>query len=194
MFEGADYDFAHFDEPPPKKIYTAVWRGMTDRGGLMYVTATPLTSPWMFRVYKKAEKGDPLRWFVFVHTQKNAKNLGEGDEALGMKRIEEFASLLDESEKASRLRGEFAQMQGLIFSSFKEDHHFIPEFPLPAHWRIWESIDPHPQKPWAVSYIGVSDNGHKILLRCNKQITGTIEQIADQILFERKQIKIKGKT
>ena len=94
VFEGSDYDFAHFDEPPPRKIYTAVWRGLTDRGGIMFVTATPLSSPWMYNEYMKAVEGDPLRWFVFVQTKDNAKNIGEGDVELGLKRIDEFASLL----------------------------------------------------------------------------------------------------
>ena len=91
VFEGFDGDWAHFDEPPPKNIYTAVWRGLTDRGGIMHMTATPLASPWLFQEYKKALEGDALRWFRFVKTTENAKNIGEGDESLGLKRIGDFS-------------------------------------------------------------------------------------------------------
>jgi phage terminase large subunit-like protein len=191
VFEGADYDWAHFDEPPPKHIYTAIWRGLTDRGGSIHLTATPLTSPWMYQEYKKAQEGDPLRWFRFVSTKKNAKNLGEGDAELGMKRIEEFAALLDPSEKKARLDGEFAQMQGLIFKDFKREHHLIPEFKIPANWPIYETIDPHPHKPWAIGWIAITETGRKILMRCLK-VAGTLEAISESILVERTKLPIRG--
>lgn len=191
VFEGSDYDFAHFDEPPPRKIYTAVWRGLTDRGGMMYVTATPLTSPWMYQEYKLATAGDPIRWFVFVSMKENAKNLGDGDEALGLKRINEFASLLDDAERDARLNGQFAQVQGQIFKDFNKDHHMIRPFDIPAHWKIYESIDPHPQKDWAVSWTAITDSGNKILLR-GEYISGDIQEISTQILYGRSQLKIKG--
>lgn len=191
VFEGSDYDFAHFDEPPPKKIYTAVWRGLTDRGGIMFVTATPLASPWMYQEYMKAVKGDPLRWFTFVDMKTNAKNLGDGDEKLGLKRIEEFASLLDEDEKDARLHGKFVQMRGLIFKAWSREHHMINPFYIPAHWKIYESIDPHAQKEWAISWIAESDNGIKVLINC-MYASGDIEEIARQIVHGRTQLQIKG--
>lgn len=191
VFEGSDYDFAHFDEPPPHKIYTAVWRGLTDRGGIMYITATPLASPWLYKEIKKAEIGDKLRFLVKVNINQNAKNIGGGDIELGRKRIEDFAELLPESERAARLDGESIVMQGLIFKKFDERHHMIPEFDIPARWKIYESIDPHAQKPWAVSWIAESDNGYKILLK-SEYFEGSIETIANQIIIGREEISIKG--
>lgn len=191
VFEGSDYDWAHFDEPPPKAVYTAVWRGLTDRGGRMHMTATPLASPWLYQEYMKALKGDNLRWFKFVPTKRNAKNLGSGDETLGLKRIEEFAAMLDDSEKAARLDGLMVQMQGLIFKQFKKEHHMIQKFDIPQSWQIWESIDPHPHKPWAIAWIAVSDTGHKILVRC-AMLEGTLDEIAHSILYERTQIAVKN--
>jgi phage terminase large subunit-like protein len=192
VFEGSDYDFAHFDEPPPRKIYTAVWRGLTDRGGIMFVTATPLASPWMYHEYVKAMKGDTLRWFVFVKTADNAFNIGGGDKALGLKRIEEFASLLEDDEKSARLEGEFTQMRGLIFKSWDQKHHLIKPFPVPANWVIYESLDPHPQKPWAASWTVVTETGHKILLR-SAYMEGDLEEIASTIIWHRSQLMIQNK-
>lgn len=191
VFEGGDYDFAHFDEPPPKNIYTAVWRGLVDRGGLMYMTATPLASPWLFQEYIKAMKGDELRWYVMVNIKQNASNLGEGDEKLGLKRIEQFAELLDPEERAARLDGGFVQMQGHIFKEFTREHHLIPAFDWPNNWPIYESIDPHPQKPWAVSWIGLTETGNFILISSGL-FEGVIEDIADGILLARAALPIKG--
>lgn len=190
VFEGSDYDFAHFDEPPPKKIYNAVWRGLTDRGGIMFVTATPLASPWMYNEFLRAKEGDPLRWFTFVDMKENAKNLGGGDLELGLKRINEFASMLDKDEKESRLHGQFAQVRGLIFKAFDKKHHLINPFPVPGQWPIWESIDPHPHKPWGISWIAVAPAGQKILIR-SSLLEGTIEDIAAAILYERTQLPMK---
>jgi phage terminase large subunit-like protein len=191
VFEGSDYDWAHFDEPPPKHIYTAVWRGLTDRGGNMHMTATPLASPWLYQEYKKAIQGDPIRWFRFVKTTANAKNLGDGNIELGLKRIEEFGSMLSEEEKSARLDGMMVQMHGLVLKEFDRAHHLIPVFDLPPHWHIWETIDPHPHKPWAVCWIAVSESGKKILVR-SLRAQGTLDEIADQILYERGQIPIRG--
>jgi phage terminase large subunit-like protein len=191
VFEGGDYDFVWFDEPPPKKIFTALWRGLTDRGGFAFITATPLTTPWLYAEIKKAEAGDDLRWFRYVDTTKNAKNIGEGDEILGLKRIKEFADLLDPEEKEARLHGRFVHMLGLIFKTWKPQHHLIPEFEWPTSWPIIESIDPHPHKPWGVSWIGIAENGAKILLRSGL-FQGVIDEIADQIIYERAHIRIAG--
>lgn len=191
VFEGTDYDFVHFDEPPPRKIFVAVWRGLTDRGGLLHLTATPLMSPWLYKIYKNFLAGDPLIWFKMVKTKENAKNIGEGNEALGIKRIEEFASQLDADEVAARMDGEMAQMRGLVFKSWDSKHHLIKPFPIPADWKIYESIDPHPQKPWAISWTAETKSGHKILLR-SEYMEGDIEDIASQILFGRSQLQIRG--
>lgn len=191
VFEGADYDWAHFDEPPPKDIFNAVWRGLTDRGGMAFLTGTPLLSPWLYQEYLKARDGDPLRWCIIMKMMENAKNLGNGDEALGLKRISDFAETLDADEKRARVDGEFVQMQGLIFKTFSRAKHFCPEFEWPAHWPIWESIDPHPHKPYAVSWVGVTENNKKILLRSGLY-QGVIEEIGNQIIYERTQIGITG--
>lgn len=191
VFEGTDYDFIHCDEPPPRNIFVAAIRGLTDRGGILYITATPLASPWLYKEYKKAADGDPLRWFCNVKMTDNAKNIGEGNAELGMKRIAEFASMLDDDERAARMDGAFAQMRGLVFKSWNHKHHVIPPFLIPADWKIFESIDPHPQKAWAVSWTAETDTGHKILLR-SEYMEGDIEDIASQIMFGRSQLQVRG--
>lgn len=191
VFEGSDFDVAWFDEPPPQRVFSAIWRGLTDRGGVCYITGTPIVGPWMYQEIKKAESGtDPLRWFIFVDTDQNATNIGEGDAALGKKRIQEFIELLPPEEREARKSGRFLQMQGLIFKEWQRSHHLVPAFSWPAHWPIIESIDPHPAKPWAVSWVGLAENGSKVLLRSGLY-EGVLEQVADQILVERTELNIE---
>lgn len=191
VFEGADWDDAWFDEPPPHRIFKAVTRGLTDRGGDWWITATPLTDPWMFHAYKawEVEPEKSLWDFWIVEMDKNAKNLGEGNEALGLKRIEEYISLLDEEEKASRRSGSFMQLQGLIFKTWSRRTHMIKPFQWPYKWKIIETIDPHPRKPAGVSWVGIAENGAKILLRA-VYIEGDTAELGEQIIQHRAQLGI----
>jgi hypothetical protein len=191
-FEGGDWDWAHFDEPPPQNIFTAVWRGLTDRGGLAWITATPIVAPWMYKEVKQALDGnDPLRWARYVAMEENARNIGEGDEKLGLKRIGEFLEMLPPEEREARRSGTFLHLFGLILKEFRRQHHVIPPFPIPIHWPIWESIDPHPRKPWGVSWTAMTPNSRKILIRSGLY-EGDVTEVANQILYERAQLQIEG--
>lgn len=192
VFEGADYDLGWFDEPPPRRIFIATFRGLTDRGGDFFITATPIVEPWLYDYYKEWEQ-DPegsFWWFRYVNSYSNVRNLGEGDEALGKKRLDEFASTLDDDEKESRIGGKFINLSGLVFKSFNRKVHLIKDFPWPASWPIIESIDPHPQKDWAVSWIGIAENNAKVLLRSG-YFPGDAIEVGNAILQERTQLPIE---
>jgi hypothetical protein len=190
VFESADYDIAWADEPLPRHIFNAVWRGLTDRGGYFYFTGTPITEPWLYQEFKKAQEGDELRWAVFGNTIENAQNIGEGDAELGKKRVEEFAAMLDPEERLARLEGQFLQMQGLVFKNWKRETHLIAPFSWPADWQIIESIDPHPRKPWGYAAIGLTPNKRKILLY-SELIEGVIDEVAQGIIAARESLDIE---
>lgn len=47
-FEGIDFDWVHYDEPPPQNIYTAVERGKVVTNASSWFTMTPLKEPWVY--------------------------------------------------------------------------------------------------------------------------------------------------
>jgi len=191
VFEGSDYDLIWFDEPPPHMIWKALWRSCVDRGGRMYMTGTPLMSPWLYQVFQQIkDNNDPLRWYIRFSSKVNAKNIGQGDEALGLKRLDELAAEYNDEERAARLDGDFVQVQGLIFKSWDRHIHTINSFEIPVQWEIIESIDPHPHKPWAVTWTAIAPNGAKILIQA-MYVEGVIDEIANQIIYARGQIEIK---
>lgn len=192
VFEGSDYDLVWFDEPAPRKIWAAMWRSCTDRGGYMYLTGTPLNCDWLFSEFQKIRDNNdhPLMWYVIFDQWANAKNIGEGDEGLGRQRLLDLASLYDEDEKNARIHGMFVQMSGMIFKGWSQNIHVIEPFPIPKRWPIIESIDPHPQKPWAVVWVALAPNGAKILLS-SLYADGTIDEVADAILMARAQLEIE---
>ncbi len=191
VFEGSDLDLVYFDEPPPKQIFNAMWRACTDRGGEMYMTGTPLASPWLYEEYQKWKANDDgIKTFMQNDSYVNARNLGDGDEALGKRRIDELASQYSTEEQEARIKGGFIQLSGLIFKNWDRAKHLIRPFPWPQDWQIYESIDPHSQKDWAVSWVGIAQNGSKVLLH-STYIGGVIDEIANEILLCRENLGIK---
>lgn len=191
VFEGSDYDVAWPDEPPPKKIHDAVWRGLTDRGGCMFITGTPLTEPWLYQEWQKSQNDpDGIRWSIFVDSYSNAKNLGQGDEALGRKRVDEMAAMYDDDEKEARVYGKFIQLRGMVFKTWSRQLHLIDPFEWPREWPIVETIDPHPRKPWAIGWIGLAENGARILLKSSK-IEGVVDEVASEIVMCRQNLGIE---
>lgn len=191
VFEGSDYDVIWFDEPPPQAIFKALWRGLTDRRGIAFITGTPITEPWLYDLYQKAQAEDNkgLYWSIFSEIHKNAKNLGEGDVEEGKRRIAEFLDALDPDEREAREKGRFLHMKGLIFKTWNRGVHLIPPFKWPARWPIYISVDPHPRKPWAVSFNGVSTGGYKFLIHSAK-VEGVVEDVAEHILRVREEIEL----
>lgn len=191
VFEGSDYDVAWADEPPPKKIHDAVWRGLTDRGGVLFITGTPLTEPWLYQEWQKSQNDpDGIRWSIFVDSYINAKNLGQGDEALGRKRVDEMAAMYDEDEREARINGKFIQLRGLVFKSWDRKLHLLDPFEWPREWPIIETIDPHPRKPWAIGWIGLAPNGARILLKSSK-IEGVVDEVASEMILCRQNLNIE---
>ena len=190
VFEGSDYDFVWFDEPPPESIFKAIWRGLVDREGECIITGTPIVEPWIYDLIAEADRemlaGDV--WYQYVNTYENALNIGEGDKEKGVARIQAFERLLDEDEREARIKGKFLHLKGLIFKPWDRKTHLIEPFPWPNHWPVIFSVDPHPRKPWAVSFIGLTEHKNKILL-ASELIPGVIDDVARRSIEIRDELE-----
>lgn len=192
VFEGSDYDVVWFDEPPPELIFKAVWRGLTDRQGICYITGTPIVEPWMLDVIEDAERDETkLVWYHYVNTYENAKNIGNGDEAEGRRRIREFEKMLDADERTARIEGKFLQLKGRIFKGWDRAIHLIEPFAWPNEWPIIYSVDPHGHKPWAVSFVGITENRNKILI-ASELIPGVISDVAKRTIEMRDELNLQN--
>jgi phage terminase large subunit-like protein len=191
VFEGSDYDFVWFDEPPPEQIFKALWRGLTDRRGSAVFTGTPITEPWLHDLYQKAasEHNNGLYWATFASIHENVKNIGEGSVEEGKARIAEFLDALDPDEREAREKGHFLHMRGLIFKGWRRDTHLIPPFKWPNQWPVYISLDPHPRKPWALSFLGLSPGGFRFLIS-SYQVEGVVEDVAQHVLWAKGEIEL----
>ena len=152
-FESSEYDYAIFDEPPPRKAFVGIQRGLrrSDHSWSLIV-GTPLAQPWLKRdLYDPAMKGEREDIEVFkAGIMVNQANLGKDY-------IENFSKDLTEHEKRVRLHGDFAHLEGLALADrFKRDVHVIERFDWPKAWPTVVAIDMHPSKPCTAILVGAN--------------------------------------
>lgn len=157
LFESADYDWVHFDEPPPRSIWIAVQRGLTDRMAPCWLTMTPLKEPWLYDEVYKREDCKVLYFDI-------EDNLNYG---LSRKGIDQFAASLTDDEKEARLRGRFFHLTGLVYKTYGGIHRLkrssiLPKG-IPRHFSTWMHIDCHPRKAHHAVWITIGPDRRKII-------------------------------
>lgn len=152
--EGKDYDLVWSDEPPPRDIYTAIFRGLVATKGRLLITATLLSETWL---YDEAQQP-----FVRIYEANMYDN-----NWLNAAARDNFAAMLDESEKSIRIHGKPSTLSGAIYGAFKDEAPFVvPAVDCPwdvvrdEPWPILMVVDPHERRPlycgWA--YLTPNDN------------------------------------
>jgi phage terminase large subunit-like protein len=174
-YEGFDADEVWFDEPPPEAIYDAMRRGLVDREGCELFTMTPLYEPWIYnRIWVKAIDGSLPNTECFVLPTINNPHIPPSE-------IEAMRATYTEEQAQVRLEGRFLNLMGLIYSMFDHTTHVVPFFDWPRMWPVYMCIDPHPRKPHAVTWIGVTDRGQKVIID-EMKINCDIMKLAEEIL------------
>lgn len=158
LFESSDHDWAHFDEPPPRPIWVAVQRGLTDRRGRSWLTMTPLSEPWIYDEIRSLPDMELFNYDI-------EDNLNYG---LSREGIDQFTASLSPDEIEARLRGRYFHLTGLVYKSYGPIHRVSrmklwKEGVPPAHWPIWMHIDTHPRTPHHAVYIAVAPDNRKFI-------------------------------
>jgi hypothetical protein len=200
-FEGFSIHFWHGDEPPKEKIYGAIQRGLVDFEGWSWITMTPVASeaftiklfedPNNYRMGPLAMKHNirhVRRWY-----QSQVKVGGLSEEAI--RRFEEslHAAGLDPAEISARISGEFKYLKGKILP-FNSQEHVVERFKiLPSEGTMYVAIDPHDNKPWAISFLIAHSNGNFYTvdeLWIKSDLTGIINAIQDKLSQYKMQPKV----
>lgn len=158
-FESMEVDDIIFDEPPPRKVYIALLRGMRNKTkkARVLIIGTPLSGAWLRRdIYEPWAKGEAPDTECFkFSTNVNAKNLPDGY-------VEWFGSKLSEKERRIRIDGDFFDLDGLALAHlFNRQTHMLPR----GYWEGKENypcvlaIDPHPQKRHVACLVGADKTG-----------------------------------
>lgn len=162
--ESSDWDFAHFDEPLPEKMFKAITRGLVDRGGAFWFTLTALSEPWIVdKFYGDKFGGHPLPG-TYAITGSIFDNKSLSDEAIAA-----YAADLNEDEKQCRLYGIPLALSGTIYKQFDPSVHVYTQIPAgwdavnnpPRDYSIYLFIDPHPHTPNAALFCAVSPQQYR---------------------------------
>ena len=147
-FEGFNADVAFFDEPCPKRVYTAVKRGLIDTNGVLKWTMTPLGDANMAWVAADL-LNDP--------TVRIIKGTSWDNPYLDQEALRRFLDdpTLSEAERKARESGEIACIGQRIVTTF-DSKCIVPATDIPSDVPRVLVVDPHHSKPtclvWAAVY------------------------------------------
>jgi len=144
-FEGADYDIVVADEPLARAIFTAVTRGLIDRGGIMFMLFTPIEQQWIKEELCDNADGKFIELFQ-ADIEDNLFDI-KGNPILNKEYIKEFERTLSEDDKEIRLHGRWYHLSGMVFKELDRSVHVIDDFPVPKDAPIWYVLDPHDRNP-----------------------------------------------
>ncbi|MFA7287058.1 MAG: terminase family protein [Patescibacteria group bacterium] len=190
-FESATIGGAWLDEPPPESIFKATVSRFR-RGGVIWITATPLTgSAWMYDYIignpKREEQG---RAFIEADVWSASRSKGVRgflDDAIIDKMIAQYS----EDDKQARVFGKFQHLTGLVFKKFDPKIHVIKPFNVDMrNFTVYEALDPHPRTPDATVWIAVDRKGTKFIVD-ELFIKATTEELASRIKSKASQYRVE---
>jgi phage terminase large subunit-like protein len=180
-FAGTSRHFIHFDEEPPKHIYSENLLRTVDVDGSVWITMTPVDGmTWVYDdLYEKGkDNDDPNLCVVEVAIHENPH--------LDPNSVEVILSMLDPDERLARESGKFVQVGGLIYKDFKKDTHVFesnedkPWVP-PKGWEIVCSLDAGFNNPTAWLWHGIAPDGDLVTFYEHYLSGWTVDQHAAQV-------------
>jgi hypothetical protein len=173
--ESSDFDFIHYDEPPPQQMFIANKRGLTDRNGRFWINATPVEEQWINDEFSPPHKGllkVPADGLQFRKTELGGERFVITASIFDNPYISEegrreFEASLNREERQCRLYGIPMNLAGLIYKEFAYDLHVLCD--VPKGWKSYEEPpkdytirlgwDVHDAIPQAVLLVATAPNG-----------------------------------
>ena len=170
--EGTNIDMLACDEPPPRSLWVAAYRGLRNNPNyFITIAGTPLSQAWMYdEIYRPwAMKTDPNILIIQGSTYANPY--------LSKEWVKDFEARLTEEERATRIHGEFSFLQGRVFKEFTRQSHVFNFQKWPEEWPVYVAVDPHPRKAHTAVYLGVTDEDVMVVLD-ELKVEGDVEDFA----------------
>lgn len=170
--EGTNIDALFCDEPPPRSLWIAAYRGLRNNKDYFIILAgTPISEPWLYEeVYQPWATKKDLNILVIQGATFDNPHLSK-------EWIKDFEARLTDDERRTRLHGEFSHLQGRVFKEFTRRTHVFAYQKWPEEWPVYCAIDPHPRKPHTVVYAGVTDDDIVVVID-ELEIEGTVDELA----------------
>lgn len=173
-FEGIDFDWIHWDEPPPKDILQAAERGKIVTNAPSWFTMTPLKEPHIYDSFSlkafthggedheiaviRGPIWDNCRDFcrpcnlvipenAEVRTLKRCPKCNQVMGFIPKAGIDQYLSTLDADEREAREEGKWHHLSGLVYKDIDREQHVYEDFVIPKSWMKIEAVDPHDARP-----------------------------------------------
>lgn len=175
-FAGTSRHFIHFDEEPPKHIFTECGARLIDTGGTWWISMTPVDGmTWTYESIFEPGQDDPKTFVIEVEMLDNP--------AISKEAAEDYLSTLDPGEREAREKGHYVQLGGRVYKTFTETGPNVIE-PINVQdyiklgWRVECSMDHGFRNPAAWLWHVVSPTGEIITFDEYVASEQTVQQVA----------------
>lgn len=176
-FAGTSRHFVHFDEEPPKSIFTENKARLIDTGGSLWITETPVEGmTWVYDEIYLPGVGNlnPLIEVIEVDMMENPY--------VSTIEKEQFLSGLGDLERRARGKGEFVQLGGLVFKGFGPVHVVSDvDYKALMGLRQWASMDHGYNAPTAWLWHAVYPDGSVLTFDEHYENGWTVAQHASRV-------------
>lgn len=158
--ESTNFDALFWDEPGPRRMYIAAFRGLrSNPDHFVCMALTGVDEAWIYQdIYLPGvNKTNPNISVTIASTYDNKANLSEAW-------IDQFKATLTEEEQKVRIHGGFAVMTGRVFKEFSRQEHVVKQKPWPPDWPVWCCIDPHTRKKSIALWAGATKDDELVVL------------------------------
>lgn len=169
-FQGDAIDLAWCDEEPLLDIWKEIKMRLLDRDGELILTMTSLKGVTeliedVFEGHNVIESryAEMVDEILPTVAEKDGIKIyflwTEDNPHINHQRMKDEAKLMSKQEIKARFYGIPVNLQGKIYPSFNKNIHVISREIYLAECQIWNVLDPHDRKPWAVGWYAISKTG-----------------------------------
>jgi phage terminase large subunit-like protein len=192
-FESATLGLVWLDEPPPESIYKGTVARLR-RGGLIYITATPLTgSAWIYdQVISNPNREKGRRTYLEADVESACIQHGVRG-FLEHDHIEQMIAEYSEDEKQARIYGKFQHLIGLVYKQWNRKVHVVRPFNINLRdYTVYQALDPHPRNEDAVLWVAVDKYGQKFVIdELFHKSQGGVKELAERIKQKDSQYRVE---
>jgi phage terminase large subunit-like protein len=189
-FAGTSRHFVHYDEEPPKAIYTECQARLIDTKGDSWLTLTPIIGmEWVEQLYDaNVAIEDGKIGVIQVDIHENPY--------LDPEAVAEFLEGLPDDERKVRERGQFVRMGGRVYKEFERGRHVIPWTPELMEYvrsceEVYATVDHGFNAPTAWLWHAVAKDGTVTTFGEHYEREMTVDQHAKIVLQMEKDFKLK---
>lgn len=170
-FQSDDIDLIWCDEEPPMDIIKEMRMRLIDRNGKLIISMTSLKgiTELIADLFEDCDiletRYAPLvKRELPVHAKKGSVEIfflwTTDNIHVNQERLLEEVKLMPEQEILSRIYGMPTNLAGKIYMAFNHGVHVISLDDVPTTGnQLWNIVDPHDRKPWAITWYCVNRNG-----------------------------------